>query len=201
MSIAAASNALFELLDCELWLVTAGDESKRGGLIATFVSQASIVPELPRVIVGIARQHHTWELIEARNAFALHLLAEEHLDWVWRFGLHSGREVDKFEGLSWEPGRTGSPLLKDPLRPDASLRASEVLGWLDCRVEARLETGDRTVYLAEVVEAAVRRPGQPLTVRRLLQLAPKSMLAQLKAQLQHDAAVDAKAIETWRRSQ
>src|SRR5262249_32598631 len=128
-------------LDRELWILTARAGPRAGGLVATFVSEASIVPELPRVLVGLARQHGTWELVEASGAFALHLIGVEHLDWVWRFGLRSGRDTDKFRGLEVQTGATGSPLLEG------------ALGWLDCRVETRMETGDRTVYLAEVLAA------------------------------------------------
>src|SRR6516225_194631 len=92
--------SLFARTDRELWLLTAAAGGRRGGLIATFVSQASIVPDLPRVVVGIAKQHHTWGLIEASGAFALHLLSADELDWVWRFGLQSGRDSDKLDGLA-----------------------------------------------------------------------------------------------------
>ena len=111
--------------------MTAAADVNRGGLIATFVSQASIVPELPRVVIGIARQHFTWQLIEQTGAFALHLLGDEHLPWVWRFGLRSGRQGDKLDGIASRAGKTGSPIL-----PDA-------LAWLEARVEGRLDTGDR----------------------------------------------------------
>src|ERR1700722_9361684 len=96
----AAASALFGRIDQALWLVTACAGSHRGGLIATFVSKASLVPELPRVLVGLARQHHTCQLIEASGAFGLHLLDEAHLSWVWRFGLQSGRDCDKLAGLA-----------------------------------------------------------------------------------------------------
>src|SRR5437588_10674311 len=129
----SAISAVFAQLDRELWLLTAAASGNRGGLVATFVSQASIVPEMPRVLVGMARQHRTWELIEASGAFALHLLGEEHLDWVIRFGLKSSRTVDKFDGLEHRPGPSGSPILRG------------AAGWLDCRVEAKLDTGDRTL--------------------------------------------------------
>jgi len=82
-----AASTLFAWLDREIWLVAAQADSRRGGLIATFVNQASIVPDMPRMLVGLSRQHYTWELIEESNAFSLHLLGEQHLDWVWRFGL------------------------------------------------------------------------------------------------------------------
>jgi flavin reductase (DIM6/NTAB) family NADH-FMN oxidoreductase RutF len=183
---AASVEAIFGRLDRELWLVTAHAGPRRGGLIATFVSQASIVTELPRVIVGLARHHHTWELVEASRAFALHLLAEEHVDWVFDFGARSGRDVDKFAGRSVQSAITGSPILTD------------AVAWLDCRVESRLDTGDRTVYLAEVVEARQARPVPPLTVQQFLRLAPKEKLSILKEQLTSDAAVDAAAIRAWR---
>jgi flavin reductase (DIM6/NTAB) family NADH-FMN oxidoreductase RutF len=181
------ADAIFNLADRELWLVTASDGPRRGGLIASFVSKASLVPELPRVLLGIARHHHTWGLIEASKAFALHLLDEEHLPWVWRFGLHSGRKLDKLDGLPSRPGASGSPLLEG------------VLGWLDCRVEGQMSTGDRTVYLGEVVQAELLRPGRPLTQQRLLQLASADQLRELQEQQRHDAALDADAIRAWRR--
>ena len=181
-----AAAALFQRLDRELWLVTASAAERRGGLIATFVSQASLVPDLPRVLVGIAKHHHTWGLIEASDAFALHLLTERNVDWVWRFGLSSGHTHDKFSGLSTGQALTGSPIVDG------------ALGWLDCRIEARLDTGDRTVYLAEVVAARLTGDERPLTVPRMLELAPAENRRILKEQIEQDSAVDASAIAAWR---
>ena len=177
---------VFARLDRELWLVTARAGPRRGGLIATFVNQASIVPELPRVILGLAKHHHTWGLIETSGAFALHLLGDDNLDWVWRFGLASGRDHDKLAGLAAREGATGSPIL------------AEAFAWLDCRVEARLDTGDRTIYLAEVLESGPIGAGKPLTVRRMVERAPADKLAILKAQMDHDIGLDAAAIRAWR---
>jgi flavin reductase (DIM6/NTAB) family NADH-FMN oxidoreductase RutF len=181
-----AASTLFAWLDREVWLVTAQAGPRRGGLIATFVSPATIVPDLPRLLVGLARQHHTWELVEASGAMALHLLGEDHLEWVWRFGLESGRQRDKLEGLPVRTGSTGSPLLDG------------AIGWLDCRVEARLDGGDRTVYLAEVVEGRVTHFAPPLTSRRLMELAPPDRLAEMKRQRGRDSQIDAEAILAWR---
>src|SRR5437588_5080017 len=150
---------LLERANAELWIITSRAGQRTGGLVATFVSAASIVPDLPRVVVGVARQHYTWELIEASGAFALRLVDEAHLEWVWRFGLQSGRTADKLDSLAWHAGATGSPLLE------------EALGWLDCRVEARLDAGDRTIYLAEVTDARSFAVGTPLALQRMVQLA------------------------------
>src|SRR5262249_32028274 len=153
----ATISALQARMDRELWLVTAETGARRGGLIATFVSQASIVLDAPRMLVGLAKQHHTWEFVEASDAFALHLLGEGQLDWVRRFGLETGREHDKLAGLDYSLGKTGSPIL------------SGAIGWLECRVEARFDIGDRTLYLVEVVDAGMSGPLPVLTLQRLLQ--------------------------------
>src|SRR5262249_46412561 len=62
---AMQAEPLFAALDRELWLLTAAAPPRRGGLVATMVSQASLSPETPRVLVGVAKQHHTWGLVEA----------------------------------------------------------------------------------------------------------------------------------------
>ena len=164
------------LIDREIWLVTATCAGQRGGLIATFVSQASIVPDLPRMIVGIAKQHHTHGLIEASRGFTLHLLDESHVEWVWRFGLQSGHAADKFAGM---------PAL-DPV------------AWMQCKVETSLDTGDRTIYLAEVLDAKLAKSTPPLTLKRLLQLAPPERLRELRDGMTRDAEIDADAIRAWR---
>lgn len=188
-SLVTESFQLERSLDRELWVVTAADGAKRGGLIATFVSPASIVPGMPRMLVGIGRRHRTWELIEASGAFALHLLGEEHLDWVARFGLQSGRTADKFAGLEHRPGRSGSPVL------------TGAAGSLDCRVEARMGTGDRTVYLAEVLDAVAPGSTTPvLTIQRMLRLAPDPIRDRLAASRARDSELDAEMIRAWRQA-
>ncbi len=175
-----------QILDPPLWVLTAAHGADRGGLIATFVANASLVPDLPRILAGIARQHHTWSLLQAARCFALHLLDESRLDWVDRFGLRSGRDADKFLGLEWSPGTTGAPLL-----------AAALVG-LECRVESAMDTGDRTIYLAEVVRVGPLRAGRPLTVQRMLESLSPQQKAILRGQLHHDTLVDAEAIRAWR---
>ena len=185
-NLEAKYRAFEKHLDREIWVVTSADGDRKGGLIATFVSPASIAASLPRVLAGISRRHQTWELIEASGSFAVHLLGEDRLDWVPRFGLQSGRTVDKLAGLEHHPGRSGSPIL------------AGASGWLDCRVEARLETGDRTMYLAEVVDALAPEDTQVLTVQRMLRLVSEDVRARLAEDLQRDSLVDAAAIRFWR---
>lgn len=179
---------VFHLYDPPLWLVTAAHEDRRGGLIATFGVRASIVAELPRMAVGIAKHHHTWGLIEAGGAFALHLLRADDLDAVWRFGLASGHTTDKLAGLPDRRTPAGNPLY------------GGALAWLDCRVEERMDTGDRTLYLAEVRGGAVLTQGPALSVGTLLREAPADRLADLDRLYRADRALDSAAIQAWRRA-
>ncbi|CAN5912009.1 hypothetical protein BH23PLA1_BH23PLA1_14070 [soil metagenome] len=184
----SAAEDLFSRLDRELWLVTAASAGRLGGLIATLVSQASIGPDAPRVVLSMAKQHHTWTLVEQSRAFGLHLIAENQLDLAWRFGLTSGRDVNKFEGLSYRLGASGAPILP------------EMPGWLDCRVLGSLDAGDRTIYLGEVVDAASGPACPLLTASQMLKRATSEQRQRLDEAYQRDQRLQAAALQTWRRS-
>ena len=177
---------LNSVLDPVLWAVTARFGDEQSGLIATFVQKASLVPARPRMVAAIARHHHTWGLIEGSQSFALHLVGETQLEWVDRFGLHSGRTSDKFAGLPTRRGTTGSPLLEDAIL------------WMECRVEASLDTGDRTIYLAEIVSVGTGADDRPLRLKRMLELLPEHQRSELHQMTAKDIALDTAAIETWR---
>ena len=138
------------------------------------------------MVLGIARQHHTWGLIEGSGRFALHLLYPRQIDLVWRFGLASGHQTDKFAGLTPATTPGGQPLIH------------EALAWLDCRVEACLNTGDRSIYLAAVTDGASIANALPLGVQALLAAAPPLRRAALDALYARDGQIDAAAIQAWR---
>jgi flavin reductase (DIM6/NTAB) family NADH-FMN oxidoreductase RutF len=180
--------AVFHLYDPPLWLVTAAHHGRRGGLIATSAVRASIVAEQPRMLIAIARHHHTWELIAGSGRFALHLLPVSGLDAVWRFGLQSGHQQDKFADL---PTVT---------TPDGNPRYPDCVAWLDCRVEETLDIGDRSVYIAAVTAGAVPGNGPVLSVATLLRDAPGERRAELDRRYAADQTSDREAIQAWRRS-
>jgi flavin reductase (DIM6/NTAB) family NADH-FMN oxidoreductase RutF len=177
---------VLSLLDGTAWIITSGSAGDTGGLVATFVNNASLVPALPRLVIGIARHHYTWELIQRSRAFAAHLVDEQQCELIWKFGLTSGRRVNKFADVKWRRGQTGSPLLED------------ALAWVDCSVEAELDIGDRTIYVAAVVDAGVSRPGAALTEQRILALADQDQRARMDEQRRRDEKLDAAAMLAWR---
>ena len=53
-----------------------------------------------------------------------------------------------------------------------------------------MDTGDRTVYLAEVLDARIERAATPLTFKRLLELAPADKLREMKLAMERDMELD-----------
>ena len=81
---------------------------------------------------------------------------------------------------------TGCPLL------------AQTVGWLDCRVEASLDVGDRTLFVGEVLEGRVTNFAPPLTGARLRELAPKPRLTEMQRRRHLDSYRDEGAIRAWR---
>ncbi len=151
------------------------------------VPSASLVPTFPRVTIGLAKHHFTHKLIKSSKTFCMHLIDEDHIGWVWHFGIPSDREIDKLHWLETNASVTSSPIL------------AGALAWLDCRVETLMDTGDRTFYVAEVLEACLVQAATPLTLKRLLELAPADKLRHMNLAIERDINLDRNAILEWRR--
>jgi flavin reductase (DIM6/NTAB) family NADH-FMN oxidoreductase RutF len=176
----------FRLVNREVWIVTAADGRRRGGLTATWVSQASIDRHAPAVLLAIAPNHFTAELIDARKAFAVHLLRMDQSELALNFALGSGRTRDKLAGAPITTATTRSPILCD------------CLAYLDCRVFARLDCGDRIYYWADVLAGRVLRDEQPLTERDLMTAATDEQRQQLLANRDDDVQVQHSLRRMWR---
>jgi flavin reductase (DIM6/NTAB) family NADH-FMN oxidoreductase RutF len=175
------------LVDREIWIVTAAAGDRAGGLAATWVSAASIDPQRPTMMIGLAPNHFTAELVDAGRAYALHLLDQTQLDLVWRFALSSGRDTNKLDGLAYQAGSTGAPILSD------------CLAWLECRVIARYDAGDRIFYWGDVVAGEVRETGVALREKRVFAAAADDQRAVLTKSRDTDIAELGPLREAWRR--
>ncbi|MAV35345.1 MAG: hypothetical protein CMJ59_07785 [Planctomycetaceae bacterium] len=177
---------VFKMTDREVWIVTAGHPARRGGLLATWVMQASIDRQSPVVLVGIAPNHFTRELVDETGAFAAHLLRPDQIDLAIKFALFSGRQMDKLAGLDLSEKETGSPVIHD------------TLCWLDCRVFARLDAGDRVFFWADVVRGEKRDDSRPLTEWQVMSHADDQTRAQLLADRQSDVKQQRPKGRAWR---
>jgi flavin reductase (DIM6/NTAB) family NADH-FMN oxidoreductase RutF len=154
--------------------VTAAHGGEAGGQIAVGVFSASILPETPRVVIEIWKANRTHDLIAASNAFAVHPLGLEHAPMVRQLGFSSAHDSPgKLDGLTWQPGETGSPILAD------------APGWLDCRVTGALDGGDMTLFLGTVVAGAWHGGDRPMVqAYEMIGAMPEEWQAEYRA---HDA--------------
>lgn len=147
-----------------LAVVSSNWQGRDNAQLCLSIGGASIVPERPRVVTHIYKTNHSHEMIARSGAFALNFLRADQLELIDRFGMHSGRDLDKLEGLDYKKGETGSPLLSD------------CWGWLDCRVVNAMDGGDMTCFLAEVVDGLTLSGAQPLVWRDARALMPEDWL-------------------------
>jgi len=178
---------LFDDLDPAIWVVTSGNSTSQGGCVATFVMNASISHEVPRLVVGIARHHHTHQLIVESSRLALHLLLEDQVGEVVAFGTQSGHDVAKVADAAASLDEAGMPRLE---RYGARLSAG---------VETSLDIGDRTLFVCHVEQNETGPAGTHMTLNSLLPQLTDDQKGLLKQQLSLDAARDFAAIQAWRK--
>ena len=113
----------------------------------TVNSFTSISLEPPLVLVCVEQIVRTHALIEKSGSFAISFLREGQA-WISdRFAGRDSEHQDRFAGLATYTAVTGAPILADNL------------GHLDCIVSAGHLAGDHTIFVAEVVSAAVGSVG------------------------------------------
>lgn len=127
----------------------AGDDGEANGFTTCWVSQVSFEPQ--QVVVAVRKDQHTHDLIEASRAFSLNFLDTEQEDLARKFTQPLEHENGQVGGSPYTTGETGAPLFE------------EAFAHLECRITDKMEAGDHTVYLGEVVSAGLRRPADILT--------------------------------------
>ncbi len=126
-------------------IVTSRSGDRIHGMTVSAFSAVSLDP--PLVLVCADKTSHTNTVMAEGGVFAVNVLARGQDALSNRFASKRD-EFRRFEGLAYETGRTGSPLL-----PGA-------LAVLDCRVEAAHDAGDHVIYVGRVEElrTAEREP-------------------------------------------
>ncbi|HZE96581.1 MAG TPA: flavin reductase family protein [Planctomycetota bacterium] len=139
----AVKKAVLRKMTYGLWVIAADAGGDREASTVTWVSQASMTP--PLVSVGIKVDSHLHAVVEKAGAFSMHLIAEGQKDAAAAFIKETTFTADTIGGRKYAPGAvTKAPLLEGfPC-------------WFEARVVGKLTKGDHSVFLAEVVDAAMK---------------------------------------------
>jgi len=138
-----AKSDLLHKLPYGLYVLTSGAGGERGGMLGTWVTQASFEP--PLLAVAVMNTAHTTGIMKTSGTFALNFMADEQRKEAGAFGKKFAKVGDKFADFPIHPGEaTGSPILDD------------ALGHLECRITGWLAGGDHDIALAEIVDAQLK---------------------------------------------
>lgn len=143
--------------DHEIFLITAKAAKDESGMIATWIIPGSLIPDRLRIIVPFSPKNFTFELIQKSKKFVVHLLAEDQVELVPRFGLFSGRNKNKFEGMKHERTTSGIPLIPG------------VVSWIECAAETFVDGGDRVICIANVLSEHATQGKRHLTKHMMLE--------------------------------
>jgi len=130
-------------------VVTTEHEGKPYGL--TVASFASLSLHPPLVLVCIEKAVKSHDAIASAGKFGVSILGREQAEISGRFA--SKKIEDKFAGVDLVEGELGVPLI------------GGAICRLACRVHSRLEGGDHTIFVGEVVGAQTTE-GVPLVYYR-----------------------------------
>ena len=134
--------ALFRI-EYGLYLATTKDLDKDNGAILNAVIQVTNTPA--RVAVTVNNQGYTCELIKKTGALNLCPLSEKTPFSVFqRFGMQSGRDVDKFEGE--QAFRTENGIFFLPAYSTAVI---------SLRVAQSVDLGTHTMFICDVEDAMI----------------------------------------------
>jgi flavin reductase (DIM6/NTAB) family NADH-FMN oxidoreductase RutF len=115
----------------------AADGRPAGLAVGSFCS-VSLDP--PLVLFCASRTSLTFPAIRDAGVFAVNVLGEDQEEISRVF---ASKSPDKFQGLGWTPGATGSPVIHD------------AVAWIECRVERIDDAGDHYVVLGHVLDLGV----------------------------------------------
>jgi flavin reductase (DIM6/NTAB) family NADH-FMN oxidoreductase RutF len=136
-------------------VVTTLKNGKPNAMTAAWAVPVSHRP--PLVVVHIAPQRHTHDIIMDTKEFGLCVLAEDQMDVSQHAGTVSGRKVDKFAQPILEP------------KPSSVIDAPVLAGCaatMECKLEKAISMGDHTIFVGRVVAMERDPDKKPLLLHR-----------------------------------
>jgi len=134
-----------------VYIISSKKEDRINGQIANTVFQTTSEPAT--ITVCINKKNLTHEFITKSKVFAVSVLEQEtDMKFIGRFGFKSGRDEDKFKGVNYKIGITGSPIIME-----------NTLSYIEAEVVMEMDAGTHTLFVGKVVEAENIKKAKPLT--------------------------------------
>ena len=134
-----------------VYVITTRSGEKISGMTAAWVTRVCEDPVL--ISVAIWEKNYTHNLLKQSEVFVVNILREGQTKVAIHFGKQSGRDINKFTGISFQEGKTGAPILDN------------CLGYLECKVVFSRKLGDHTIFVGKVLEEGIKKGGRALVYK------------------------------------
>jgi flavin reductase (DIM6/NTAB) family NADH-FMN oxidoreductase RutF len=138
-----------ELLNKVTWkipnalaLVGSRSGDQRNAMTTSWITQLSMEPVL--IGIGVDNDAVTHRLISEGGSFTVNLWDSNDTRVFVKFSKPATDDGSSLNGRAVRPATTGSPVFE------------EAIAWLDCTVRHTLDLGSHTLFVGEVVDAAIR---------------------------------------------
>jgi flavorubredoxin/flavin reductase (DIM6/NTAB) family NADH-FMN oxidoreductase RutF len=178
-------NAALFTLSYGLFVLTAKDGARENGCIINTVTQITNTPK--RISIAVNKENLTHDMILKTGVFNVSVLTEESkFDIFDRFGLHSGKDVDKFKGFD-ATARSANGLL---------YVTEGVNALMSGKVISAVDYGSHTLFVADLTEARKLSSAPSVTYeyyRKNIRPRPSSEQKKRKAGSAPSAGISTKA--------
>lgn len=129
---------VFRNLSYGVYIISTKGGDRPTGCVANSAMQITSSPAT--IALSMNHDNYTNKCIQESGMFAISILSEQsEPGLIGRFGFQSGKDVNKFDGISYET-KEGMPVITDGC------------GYIVCKVIDKMETGTHTVFLGEVTD-------------------------------------------------
>jgi flavin reductase (DIM6/NTAB) family NADH-FMN oxidoreductase RutF len=137
-----------ELLNKVTWkvpnalaLIGSRSGDTRNGMTASWITQLSMAPVL--IGIGVDNDAVTHRLISEGGSFTVNLWSAEDTKVFVKFSKPAQDDGATLNGRPVREATTGAPVFE------------EAIAWVDCAVRHTLDLGTHTLFVGEVVDAAI----------------------------------------------
>jgi len=134
-----------------LYIISSSDGEKKNGYIGNSAFQVTAEPA--QIAISSNKNNYTTELIRASKKFSISVLKQNaKSEIVGLFGYKSGKDINKFESISYITGETGVPIVTE-----------DSVAWFECVVKQEFDVGTHLIFIAEIVNNDLLNDDLPLT--------------------------------------
>ena len=146
----AAKKRVLRTFTYGLYAVSCADNGEVNIFTANWLTQVSFDP--PLLALSVENDSKSLPMLLRSGKFTVNVYRSGDRELAGKLGKSAVQHPDKLEGVAYEIGANGCPVLKD------------ALACVACEVQRTVEAGDSTLLVALVVDVGMLGQGPPLTM-------------------------------------